>query len=157
MKKWIFTGIGMILFVIAFFSFVYLRSVNPLRTAEDKAIAAAKKEVKLSKITDVQIYNGNETYYILRAKDSKNQDVVAWVSAKNNDVVVKKAKEGITQQQAVDKLLQEKDPKEIISVKLAMIKKRQCWEIYYISRNNLINYYYVDFETGEWLRKIENM
>ncbi|NMD70347.1 DUF5590 domain-containing protein [Bacillus sp. DNRA2] len=157
MKKWIFTGIGIILFVIAFFSFVYLRSVKPLGTAEEKAIGAAKKEVKLSKITDVQIYNGNETYYILRAKDSKNQDVIAWISAKNNDVVVKKAKEGITQQQAVNKLLQEKDPKEIISVKLAMIKKRQCWEIYYISRNNLINYYYVDFETGEWLRKIENM
>lgn len=157
LKKWILTGIGIIVLVIALFSFVYLRSVKPLGTAEEKAIAAAKKEVKLSKVNDVQIYNGNETYYILRAKDNKKQDVIVWVSAKNNEVVVKKVKEGITQQQAVDKLLQEKDPKEIISVKLAMIKKRQCWEIYYISRNNLINYYYVDFETGEWLRKIENM
>ncbi|WP_147533759.1 DUF5590 domain-containing protein [Bacillus marasmi] len=157
MKKWILSGIGIIVLVIAFFSYVYLHSVKPLGNAEEKAIAAAKKEVKLNKIDDVQIFNGNETYYILRGKDNKKQDVIVWVSEKNNQVIVRKAKEGITQQQAVNKLLQEKDPKEIISVKLAMIKKRQCWEIYYISRNNLINYYYVDFETGEWLRKIENM
>ena len=31
------------------------------------------------------------------------------------------------------------------------------WEIYYRSENNLINYYYVHFLTGEWLKKIENL
>ena len=70
---------------------------------------------------------------------------------------VRKEAKGISKEQAVSKLLQEKNPKEIVSVKLAMLKTRQCWEIYYLSDNNLINYYYVDFETGEWLRKIENM
>jgi uncharacterized protein YpmB len=157
LKKWILSGIGIILVIIVFFSYVYFQSVRPLNSAEKKAIAAAKEEINLSEIQDVQIYNGTETYYVVKAKDKKKQDTIIWVPEKKGEIVVRKKGDGITQEQAVNKLLQERDPKEIISVKLGMIKKRQCWEIYYISRNNLINYYYVDFETGEWLRKIENM
>ncbi|WP_041580588.1 cell wall elongation regulator TseB-like domain-containing protein [Bacillus sp. 1NLA3E] len=157
MRKWILSGIGILLLIIALFSIVYLRALNPVKLAEEKAIAAANKKVKLVEIQDVQIYNGNETYYVLKGINQQKQKVIVWVSAKNGDVTVRKAKDGITQQQAVTKLLQEENPQKIISVKLAMIKKQQCWEIYYLSHNNLINYYYVDFETGEWLRKVENM
>lgn len=157
MKKWVFAGIGIIIVIMASFSIVYFKAVNPLDSAEEKALAAVKKKIKLTEIQDVQIYNGTETYYVVKGKDQKNQQVIAWVSEKKGDVVVRKAKDGVTQQQAVDKLLQEENPKEIISVKLGMIKKRQCWEIYYLSHNNLINYYYVDFESGDMLRKIKNM
>jgi uncharacterized protein YpmB len=156
-RKWILSGIGILLLIIALFSIVYIRALNPVKLAEEKAIAAANKKVKLVEIQDVQIYNGNETYYVLKGINQQKQKVIVWVSAKNGDVTVRKAKDGITQQQAVTKLLQEENPQKIISVKLAMIKKQQCWEIYYLSHNNLINYYYVDFETGEWLRKVENM
>jgi uncharacterized protein YpmB len=156
-RKWVLSGIGILLLIIALFSIVYLRALNPVKLAEEKAIAAANKKVKLVEIQDVQIYNGNETYYVLKGINQQKQKVIVWVSAKNGDVTVRKAKDGITQQQAVTKLLQEENPQKIISVKLAMIKKQQCWEIYYLSHNNLINYYYVDFETGEWLRKVENM
>jgi len=157
LKKWIFIGIGTVFVIIVFFSTVYFQAVKPVSKAEEKAVAAVNKKMKISELQDVQLYNGTETYYVVRAKNQKNQDTISWVSEKTGQVVIKKVNEGISQEQAVDKLLQEKDPKEIISVKLGMIKKRQCWEIYYISRNNLINYYYVDFESGEWLRKIENM
>lgn len=157
MRKWVLSGIGILLLIIAIFSIVYLRALNPVKLAEEKAIAAANKKVKLVEIQDVQIYNGNETYYVLKGINQQKQKVIVWVSAKNGDVTVRKAKDGITQQQAVTKLLQEENPQKIISVKLAMIKKQECWEIYYLSHNNLINYYYVDFETGEWLRKVENM
>jgi uncharacterized protein YpmB len=157
LKKWILIGIGTIGLAIVFFAYVYIQAMQPLKAAEEKAIAAAEKKVKLAKVMDVQIYNGTETYYILKALDRKKNEVIVWVPEKKGDVVVRKAKDGITQQQALEKLYQEKDPEKIISVKLGVLKNRQCWEIYYISRNNLINYYYVDFEKGEWLRKIENM
>ncbi len=157
MKKWIFISIGMVIVVIVLFSIVYLKSVKPLKVAQEKAVAAASKEIDLKKINDIEIYNGEETYYILKGKDKKNNNVIVWVSEKGKNVYVRQEAKGISREQAVSKLLQETNPKEIVSVKLAMLKSRQCWEIYYLSHNNLINYYYVDFETGEWLRKIENM
>lgn len=157
MKKWILIGIGFILLIIVFFTNVYLNAIDPLKTAEKKALAAAKKKVDIKSVQDVQIYNGNETFFIVQAKDKKDSNIIVWVPEKGGNVIVSKASDGISQQEAVDKLLQEKNPKEIIAVRLAMLKKRQCWEIYYLSHNNLINYYYIDFETGEWLRQIENM
>ena len=157
MKKWIFIGIGVLLLIVVFFINVYVDAMDPLKTAERKAIATAKEKVEISSVQDLQIYNGNETYYILHAKNNKNKDIIVWVPEKGEKVIVRKAADGISQQEAIDRLFQGKDPKEIVSVRLAMLKKRECWEIYYLSHNNLINYYYIDFKTGEWLRKIENM
>jgi uncharacterized protein YpmB len=157
LKKWIFIGIGMVLLIVVFFANVYLNAIDPVKIAEKKAVAAAKEKVGISSVQDVQIYNGNETYYILKAKDKKNINIIAWVPEKGGNVIIRKASEGISQQEAIDRLFQEKDPKEIVSVRLAILKNRECWEIHYLSHNNLINYYYIDFKTGEWLRKIENM
>ena len=157
MKKWLLIGIGIVTLIIVFLTNIYLNSTDPLKTAEKKALSAAKKKVEISSVQDLQIYHGNETFFILRAKNDKNTDIIVWVPEKGGNVIVRKASEGISQQEAIDKLIQEKNPKEIVAVRLAMLKSRQCWEIYYLSHNNLINYYYIDFKTGEWLRKIENM
>lgn len=156
-KKWILSAIAFLLFIIVLFLVINMQAQTPVKNAEEKAIAAAQKKVKLSEIIDVQIYNGNETYYVLKGKNQKGQTVIVWVPEKSGKVIVRKMNEGITRQQAVTKLLQEESPKKIISVKLGILKGRECWEIYYISHNNLVNYYYIDFETGEWLRKIKNM
>jgi uncharacterized protein YpmB len=157
LKKWILIGIGTIILIVVIFTNIYLNAINPIKKAEKKAVEAAREKVDISSVQDLQIYNGNETYYILKAKNKKNTDIIAWVPEKGGNVIVRKASDGITQQEAVDRLFQEKDPKEIVSVRLAILKNRECWEIYYLSHNNLINYYYIDFKTGEWLRKIENM
>ena len=157
MKKWFLIGFGILILIIVFFTNTYLTSIDPIKKAEKKALSAAKKRVEISSVQDLQIYHGNETFYILRAKNDKNTDIIVWVPEKGENVVVKKASEGISQQEAIDKLIQEENPKKIVAVRLAMLKSRQCWEIYYLSHNNLINYYYIDFKTGEWLRKIENM
>ncbi|MDF2904482.1 MAG: hypothetical protein K0S25_2120, partial [Bacillus sp. (in: firmicutes)] len=88
MRKWILSGIGILLLIIALFSIVYIRALNPVKLAEEKAIAAANKKVKLVEIQDVQIYNGNETYYVLKGINQQKQKVIVWVSAKNGDVTV---------------------------------------------------------------------
>ncbi len=157
MKKWILSAIALLLVIIAVFLVINKQAQNPVKVAEEKAIAAAQKKVKLSEIMDVQIYNGNETYYVLEGKNEKGLTVIVWVPEKSGKVIVRKMNEGITRQQAVTKLIQEENPKKIISVKLGLLKGRECWEIYYLSHNNLVNYYYIDFLTGEWLRKIKNM
>ena len=61
MKKWIFISIGIIVIIIGAFSIVYLKSINPLKIAEEKAIAAASKEIDLKNIENIEIYNGEET------------------------------------------------------------------------------------------------
>jgi len=128
-----------------------------VNTAEKKALSLASKKVQLSEVNDFHLYNGLETINVIEGKNKKGEKIIVWIPEKSKKVFVKKAKSGLSKEEAVQKLLQEKDPKKIISVRLGMEKNIPLWEIYYRSENNLINYYYVHFETGEWLKKIENL
>lgn len=157
MKKWI---IFIVIFFVVIFGLlinVYFTSVDPVKAAEKKAVAQAKEEISLKEVEDFHIYNGLETVNVLEGKSTKGEKIIVWIPEKSKKVFVKKAKDGLSKEEAIQKLLQEKNPKKIISVRLGMEKNIPLWEIYYRSKNNLINYYYVHFETGEWLKKIENL
>lgn len=145
------------LVILGIFIKVYVSSVEPVRVAERKSVSLAKEKVDLSEVQDFHIYHGKETVNVIEGKNKKGENIIVWIPDKNKKVFEKKAKSGLSKEEAIQKLLQEKNPKKIISVRLGMEKDIPLWEIYYRSENNLINYYYVHFETGEWLKKIENL
>jgi uncharacterized protein YpmB len=157
MKKWILIPVIVVLVIAGILVKVYFSSVQPVNAAEKRALSIAKEKVQLSEVDDFHIYNGNETVDVIEGKNKKGSKVIVWIPEKSKKVYIKQAKDGITREEAIQKLLQEKRPKKIISVRLGMEKNIPLWEIYYRSENNLINYYYVHFETGEWLKKIENL
>lgn len=157
MKKWILSIVIFFVVLIGILIKVYLSAMNPVKTAEEKAVLLASKKAQLSELQDFHLYNGLETVNVIEGKNKKGDKIIVWIPEKSKKVFVKKAKNGLSKEEAVQKLLQEKNPKKIISVRLGMEKNIPLWEIYYRSENNLINYYYVHFETGEWLKKIENL
>jgi uncharacterized protein YpmB len=157
MKKWALILILIVLIVIGTFSKIYLSSVQPVKNAEKKAVAIAKKEINISKVEDFHLYHGLETVNVIEGKNKHGEKIIIWIPEKSKKVMVKKAKEGLTKSDAIHKLEESKHPKKIVSVRLGMEKNIPFWEIYYLSDNNLINYYYVHFETGVWLKKIENL
>ncbi|WP_144547415.1 DUF5590 domain-containing protein [Bacillus sp. X1(2014)] len=157
MKKWI---IVLSIIVLAFCGLlikVYLSALDPVKTAETKAVSRAQEEISLKEVEDFHIYNGIETVNVIEGKSKNGDKIIVWMPAKSKEIFVRKAKNGLTREEAIQKLQQEKSPKKIISVRLGMEKNIPLWEIYYRSNNNLINYYYVHFDTGEWLKKIENL
>jgi uncharacterized protein YpmB len=156
-KKWIIFIVLFIVIILGILINVYFSSVEPVNEAEKKAISLAKKKVQMSEIEDFHIYNGLEAVYVIEGKNKQDERVIVWIPEKSKKVFVERAKDGLSKEEAIQKLLQEKDPKKIISVRLGMEKDVPLWEIYYRSENNLINYYYIHFETGEWLKKIENL
>ncbi|KAB2338294.1 peptidase [Cytobacillus depressus] len=151
--------ISLLIFVIFLGSgiFVYFNAVEPVKAAEKKAVEMAMKETRLIHVEDFQLYHGQETYYIVKGKNREGKSIYVWIPEKDGKIIVRKVADGVTKKQAIDKLRQEKSPKEIISVRLGMEKNIPLWEIYYRTDGDLINYYYVDFKTGEWLKKIENL
>lgn len=157
MKKWIILFILIVLVVSGTFITVYVRAFSPVKSAQEKAVAIAEKKVQFSSIDNFHIYNGNESVYVIEGKNKKGEKIITWIPEKTKQVIVLKASSGLTKEQAIQKLEETKSPKKIISVRLGMEKNIPFWEIYYLSDNNLINYYYIHFKTGEWLKKIENL
>jgi uncharacterized protein YpmB len=157
MKKIILFLVLFIAVCVGVFVKVYASAQEPLNVAEEKAVSLAKEKVELSEVEDFHIYHGTETVSVLEGKNKKGENIIVWIPEKSKKVSWDKRKNGISKEDAVQRLLEEKRPKKIISVKLGMENNIPLWEIYYRSENNLINYYYVDFKTGEWLKKIENL
>ncbi|MBA4536112.1 DUF5590 domain-containing protein [Bacillus aquiflavi] len=157
MKKWILIISAIVVIVIGVFFKLYYNAVSPMKKAEETAIIKAKKETKLVSIGDVYTYNGKETSYAVTGKNEKKEDIIVFIPEKKGKAIVKKASEGISKKEAVNIVKSEKNPKEIISVRMGMENNVPLWEVYYLGDDGLLNYYYIHFETGEWLKKIENL
>lgn len=137
--------------------FIYSNAVDPLKKAEEKAVKIAKEETKLRTVEEFSIYNGEETYYILQGKNDKGIKIIVWVPEKGGDVTVQRASNGISRQQAINKVAKEIGSDKLISVKLGMENGIPLWEIHSQSQSGLLNYYSLVFQTGDWLKKIENL
>ncbi len=159
MKKWIWIVSIVIVVVIGIVINIYINALEPLRTDKSKAEAIALKETEITTINDFSIYNGSSSYYIVEGTDDSGEKLIAWIPEKedNRKIIVKRKKDGISKKEAIQRLYDKKKPAEVMTVKLGMEKNIPLWEIYYRSNDDLINYYYVDFETGEWLKDIQNL
>ncbi|KKK37624.1 hypothetical protein WQ57_12880 [Mesobacillus campisalis] len=160
MKKWIILSTLFVIVSGAAAALLYYNAVKPLRTAEEKALAIANDETDLSGFQDFQLYNGEETYYVLKGRDGDEEEAFVWISEDGEKIITKKASSGVNKEEAVKTVYGDRKPKEILDVRLGitMLQKtvRPAWEIFYRSENDRLNYYYVDFETGEKLRAINN-
>jgi uncharacterized protein YpmB len=159
-KKWLVFGLVLTIVAGAASTVLYLSATKPLRAAEQKAVAIANKESGLSGFHDFQLYNGEETYYVLKGKDMDDEEVFVWIAEDDEKIITKKATNGVNREEAVNTVYVDRQPKEILDIRLGITRlqktDRPAWEIYYRSENGRLNYYYVDFETGEKLRAIDN-
>lgn len=156
-KKWFLIISFVVIIIITTGTVIYLNAIEPLKTAEEKATQIAMEETPLSVVDDFNIYNGEETYYVLQGKNADGTKLIVWVPEEKGKLLVKKASDGITKQEAIDTVSAESATDTIITVKLGMEKGIPLWEIHSRTKENLLNYYSVEFETGEWLKKIENL
>jgi uncharacterized protein YpmB len=157
MKKFIWIILGCIVIIIGIFTLTYIQSVKPIKIAEEKAIKIALAETRMETADEFELYQGLESVSIVKGKNRQGEKLIVWIPENRKELVIRKEKNGVSEKDAINKVLQLTNPKKIIDVRLGMEKGIPLWEIYYLSDSNLINYYYVDFETGEWLKKIENL
>lgn len=157
-KKWILIVSFLLVLVLGICIKIYLNAVEPVKAAESKAVKIAQDEANISTVSDFSIYNGHGTYFIVTGENKQKEKIIVWIPEKKGDVIIKKESDGISKQKAIDIVTNEKHPKEIVTARLGYEKKfGPVWEIYYRSNNDLMNYYYLHFETGEWVKVIENL
>ena len=152
------------IFVLVIFGIlikVYVTAVDPIKVAEKKTMSLAKEKGHLSEVDDFHVYQGpkkeDKTVDVIEGKNKKGEKIIVWMEEKSKKVTVRKAKNGVSKNEAVQVLLKDQNPKKIISVRLGIIEKTPVWEIYYRSNGNLINYYYVNYDTGKWYKKYLNI
>jgi uncharacterized protein YpmB len=158
MKKWISIIISAAVIVIGSASvLLYQTARAPVKEEIDQASKRVMDETPIKKIEKASIYHGAKAYTVVIGKDGNKEKMVAFVPGKKGEIIVKKWADGISEEQAINKLNDEKNPEEILSVRLGHESVGPVWEITYLDSQKNLNYFYLLFSNGEWWKKIENL
>lgn len=158
MKKWITIILVAAVIVMGTASvLLYQTARGPVEEEFDQAAKRVLDETSMKEIEKTTMYHGAEAYTVITGTDDNNEKVVAFVPEKKEEIIVKKWADGISKDQAINKLKDEKQPDEILSVRLGHESVGPVWEITYLDKQRNLNYFYLLFSNGEWWKKIENL
>ncbi|WHF25424.1 cell wall elongation/penicillin-binding protein regulator TseB [Bacillus altitudinis] len=153
MKKivWIISSIAALVLLIGIisFSWIYQIAMGQKEEGHQAAIERAKKQASIEQVEQVDTFVGKEKQFIVEGKNKQNEAIYVWVPAsKKEKVIAKKAKEGITSNQAVQAVQKENTISKLKNVQLAREGDVLLWEVTYLNENNQYSFSYVDFTTG---------
>ncbi|AMM97668.1 cell wall elongation/penicillin-binding protein regulator TseB [Bacillus pumilus] len=153
MKKivWIISSIAALVLLIGIISFtwIYQIAMGQKEQGHEAAIERAKKQANIVQVEQVETFVGKEKQFIVEGKNKQNETTYVWVPAsKKEKVIAKKAKEGITSNQAVQAVQKENTVSKLKDVQLAREGDVLLWEVTYLNENNQYSFSYVDFLTG---------
>ncbi|KSU71209.1 cell wall elongation/penicillin-binding protein regulator TseB [Bacillus altitudinis] len=153
MKKivWIISSIAALVLLIGIisFSWIYQIAMGQKEDGHQAAIERAKKQASIEQVEQVDTFVGKEKQFIVEGKNKQNEAIYVWVPAsKKEKVIAKKAKEGITSNQAVQAVQKENTISKLKNVQLAREGDVLLWEVTYLNENNQYSFSYVDFTTG---------
>ncbi|KKK10016.1 MULTISPECIES: cell wall elongation/penicillin-binding protein regulator TseB [Bacillus] len=153
MKKivWIISSVAALVLLIGIisFSWIYQIAMGQKEEGHEAAIERAKKQASIEQVEQVDTFVGKEKQFIVEGKNKQNEAIYVWVPAsKKEKVIAKKAKEGITSNQAVQAVQKENTISKLKNVQLAREGDVLLWEVTYLNENNQYSFSYVDFTTG---------
>lgn len=152
MKKivWIISSVVALVLLIGIISFtwIYQIAMGQKEQGHEAAIERAKKQANIVQVEQVETFVGKEKQFIVEGKNKQDETTYVWVPAAKEKVIAKKAKEGITSNQAVQAVQKENTVSKLKDVQLAREGDVLLWEVTYLNENNQYSFSYVDFSTG---------
>lgn len=160
MKKWfIFISVFILSLSLCISLFVIWKAGQPFSEEIDKAEQLAVKEKKLSLVTNSQVYSGSTTYITVNGTDENGKEKAVFIptSGKNQKIEQVMLKDGISKKQAIQTVENEFKVKEVLHSKLGWEQDNAVWEITFLNENDKLNYVYLSFENGKWMKRILNL
>lgn len=144
---------ALILFSIIF----YVRASRPASTAKREAVALAKKYADMEEVDRFYWFSRKKTYFSLVGKDNKKNNIVVIIPKSGEKVTVYNQSEGLTETQALKKVIDSDHPKTIKKITLGMYNDEAAWEIMTANKNGELSYYLISFKTGKTINIIKNI
>ena len=141
-------GITLLTLVITL-SFLYLvwLSMKPYQTVKVEGERLAKQYANLETVSQVDIFNGLESYYSVLGQDKNQKPVAVLIEKSSNNIYVYQLENGTSQEKA-EAVVREKGATEIDKITFGRYADKPVWEI-----KSGGNYYLVDFESSSLIEK----
>ena len=143
-----------LLAIIVCSSIFYLRSSRPRMQAKQEAIEIAKKYADLEEVDHFYWFTRKNTYFSLTGKNDKGQEIAVIIPKSGEKVKVMDQKNGLTEQEAKQKIAEAHLEVQIEKASLGMYEDQAVWEIVGKNSNDQLNYYLLSFESGKEVKTI---
>ena len=153
MKNWLIFGVIFIAsLTLAITSLVLWKADAPFNDMEQQAEELALSSKSLAVVSDSYIYNGNKPYITVFGVDEYGKEKAIFVPISLEEDLIQEVflQDGITAEQALSVVSNEKNVKEILHTKLGYEEAGAVWEVVYINEAEKLNYVYILFEDGQW-------
>ena len=122
-------GITLLTLVITS-SFLYLvwLSMKPYQTAKVEGERLAKQYANLETVSQIDIFNGLESYYSVLGQDKNQKPVAVLIEKSSNNIYVYQLENGTSQEKA-EAVVREKGATEIDKITFGRYAEKPVWEI----------------------------
>ena len=121
--------------------------MKPYRTAKVEGDKLAKQYANLETVSQIDIFNGLESYYSVLGQDKNQKPVAVLIEKSSNNFYVYQLENGTAQEKA-EAVVREKGATEIDKITFGRYADKPVWEI-----KSGGDYYLVDFASGALVEK----
>ncbi len=150
------TGIIVMLLIILFSSLSYIRATSPVRQAKTEAIQLAEQYAKIEQVDQFYWFTREQTYFSVLGKNDQQQEVIAIIPKSGEKVTVLAQEEGLTEDEAKEKIFNEYPSETLRKATLGMFEDKPVWEVM-TKDDKGNNYYLLDFKDGKEVKVIRDI
>lgn len=137
---------------------VFYNANKPASEAEKAAIQSVIESGQLATVQSAEQFNGTVPAITVFGLDKDGKEKAVFVNDNSEDGYEEvMLTDGITADRAIKAVKQELNVGKVLHARLGMEEENPVWEIAFQSDNGKLNYVYVLFENGQWLKRILNL
>ncbi|WP_153732242.1 cell wall elongation regulator TseB-like domain-containing protein [Sporosarcina obsidiansis] len=159
MLNWIkFLSVFLLTLFITITIMVFYQAEKPFASSREAAIDLVRNEGALEIVDRADIYHGTASIVSVYGTDEKGKSKVILVDEKAGKIIrTVTPTKGITKQEAADIVKKEDHVKKILHTSLGLEKETLFWEVTYLGEDESLNYVYLNFQDGEWRKRIMHL
>ena len=148
--------LGLILILaVVLISLVLFQSASPMRKAKKEGIKIAQSVADIQQVDEFYWFTREKTYFTVVGEDKNQVEKVVFLPQDGSEALVMEQKEGLTDKEAIQKVLDLKETSKIKKVSVGIYDNKPTWEIVAKSKDGGIVYYLIDFKNGDVIKKID--
>lgn len=137
---------------------VFYNANKPIASVKNKAEDMAIQSGQITKVRDVQPYNGATSLVTVFGENKDGEQVAVFVQETGADQFKEvKLKDGITAKEAMQIVVEEQKPDKVMHVLLGLEEGEPIWEVAFKAESGKLNYVYIQFKDGKWSKRILNL
>ncbi|PIC71990.1 hypothetical protein CSV77_01925 [Sporosarcina sp. P16b] len=137
---------------------VFYQAEKPFAISENKVKEAILANNVLEKVDKMDHYHGKTSWITVYGTDKNHHEKIIFVEEETTKILkAVSIKDGITKRIATDIIKKEENVKKVLNASLGLENDTPFWEVSYLDDEDFLNYAYLNFADGKWLKRISKL